>query len=324
MDADLPAGDLLLCLGVDQRLLVPLVSDLAPITIRGRWLSIRDTLLAAVSLGFGLLVAHLLDTLPVENRYLIIFLIGGTLGILDMVCFGFCKEVYKTPPQKLHLRSVLSGMKSQRAFLRLTVMWTAWCFTSNLCAPYLSRYSVNEMGLSFLQMMLFSTAASSFITILIMPRWGIALDRFGCRSVMLVAGIAASLTDGFYLFSTPGNIWPVLLRNFVGAMFWCGSNLAATSMQLSTSPDDARPSYIAVFACVTSLLGTALGTLAGGGLMEAMQTAPIDRTKALIGISMVLRFSVAALLVPRLENDRDGTPRQLMQSLAAGIVRKRR
>ena len=131
-------------------------------------------------------------------------------------------------------------------------MWTAWCFTANLCAPYLSRYSVNEMGLSFTQMMIFGTAAASIATMLAMSRWGKALDRFGCRSVMLVAAIATSLTDAFYLLSVPGSVLPVLLRNFAGALFWSGCNLSANSMQLSASPDDTRPSYIAVFACVTS------------------------------------------------------------------------
>lgn len=297
----------------------PWFSDLAPIGIRGRWLSIRDTVVAACNLGFGLLVAHLLDTLPPENRYVIIFLLGGTLGILDMVCFGFCEEKYSTPPRRLHIRAVIKEITRNKPFLRLIVMWTAWCFTANLCGPYLSRYSVNEMGLTFTQMMVFGTAAASVATILVMSRWGRALDRFGCRSVMLVSAVGASLTDAFYLFSTPGGVWPVMLRNFMGAMFWSGTNLSANSMQLSASPDESRPSYIAIFSCVTALAGTALGSLAGGTLLEAWNSAGwfsggFDRYKALILLSVILRFSVALLLVPPLKNDRDGTPAQLVQT----------
>ena len=299
---------------------LPWFSDLAPISIRGRWFSIRDMAVAACNLGFGLLVARLLDTLPLPDRYVIIFLLGGTLGILDMVCFGFCTEKYSAPPKKLHTGAVMKNILKNRPFCRLVLMWTAWCFTSNLAGPYLSRYSVNDMGLSFMQMTVFGTAAASIATVLIMSRWGKALNRFGCRSVMLVSTVATAFTDAFYLFSAPGAVWPVLLRNFLGALCWSGGNLAVNSMQLSASPDETRPSYIAVFACVTSLAGVALGTLVGGSLLEISESMnwfspDVDRFKVLIAAASALRLLVALVLVPPLENDRNGTPGQLLLAM---------
>ena len=180
---------------------LPWFSDLAPIQIRARWFSVRDTINSVVNLCVSILVARLLDTLPPYNRYIIIFLIGGTLGVLDMICFGFCKEQYNTPPQKLHLGGVIKDILKNKPFLRLVIMWTAWAFASNLCGPYLSRYSVNEMGLSFTQMMIFGSVASSVATVLVMTRWGKAMNQYGCRSVMLVAAVATSFTDAFYLLS---------------------------------------------------------------------------------------------------------------------------
>ncbi len=298
----------------------PWFSDLAPLRIRGRWFSFRDRVVAACSLGFGIFTAHLLDTLPPDRRYVIIFILGGALGMLDMISFGFCEEVYHSPPRKMNFRAVLKDVAGNRPFLHLVAMWTAWCFTANLCEPYLYRYSINEMGLTFTQMMLFGSAAAAVGTILSSGSWGRALDRYGCRSVMLVAAAAASLTNLFYLISSPGSIWPVLLRNLAGALVWSGSNLAANSMQLSASPDDTRPSYIAVFSCVTALAGMALGAMAGGALLEGMErmhwfAGGFDRYKALILLSCVLRLLSVLLLVPPLENDREGTPRELVLSL---------
>ena len=297
----------------------PWFSDLAPDLIRGRWLSTRDMIVAGCNLAFGILVARLLDTLPMDRRYVIIFLIGGIVGMLDMICFGFCEEKYTAQARKLKLGGMVREVLQNRPYLRLIIMWTAWCFTSNMCGPYLGRYSVNEMGLSFTQMMVFSTAAASVATVLVMGWWGRALNRYGCRSVMLVAGIAASVTDAFYLLSVPGSIWPVLLRNFFGAVFWSACNLAANNMQLSASPDETRPSYIAVFACITSLAGVTLGTLVGGSLLEwwegaGMFAGAFDRMKALVLLSVILRLAVALFLVPPLQNDREGTPGQLLAS----------
>ncbi len=297
----------------------PWFSDLAPSRIRARWLSTRDTVVAFANLAFGILIAHLLDTLPTDRRYVIIFLLGGTLGMLDMVCFGFCEERYAARPVRMHLGAAGRVLKN-RDFRRLVVMWTAWCFTANLCEPYLSRYSINEMGLTFTQMTVCSSAAASVMTIVMMRRWGRALDAFGSRSVMMVAALGAAGANALYLFSTPGAVWPVLLRNALGAAFWSGSNLAANSMQLSASPDDERPIYIAVYSCVTALVGMALGSLAGGALLEAWEAAgwfagAFDRYKALITLSTVLRYAAVLLLVPPLPNDRDGTPGALLRSV---------
>ena len=308
---------------------LPWFSDLAPIRMRGQWFSFRDMLAAVFNLGFGLLTAWLLDTLPVYNRYIIVFAAGGFLGMLDMLCFGFCTEQYSDAPRKLHIGEVLKAIRKNRAFCRLTVMWTAWCFTSNLCAPYLARYSVNEMGLSFMQMTAFGTAAAAVATVLVMPRWGRALNQYGCRNIMLASTLITSLTDLFYLFSVPGSIWPVLLRNFIGAACWSGCNLAANSMQLSSSPDEARPSYIAVFACVTSLAGVALGTLCGGAVLETWEGAGwfsggLDRVKALIILSAGLRLLVTFFLVTPLENDRDQTPAQMTAAVFRGVFRRKR
>ena len=307
----------------------PWFSDLAPLSIRGRWFSVRDTIIAACNLGFGILTARLMDTLSADVRYIVIFALGGFVGMVDMICFGFCKEVYSTPPRSIRIRSVFRDVFRNKPFFRLVVMWTAWCFTANLCEPYLNRYSMNVMGLNFTQMMVFGSAASAVATILVMRQWGKALDRFGCRSVMLVAATVTALTNGFYLFSSPGSVWPVFLRNFVGAAFWSGSNLAANNMQLSTSPDEMRPSYIAVFSCVTALVGTTLGTLTGGVLLESWEKAgwfagAFDRYKALILLAVILRLAAAVFLVPPMKNDREGTPAELIRSALHALTGWRR
>ena len=111
-------------------------------------------------------------------------------------------------------------------------------------------------------------------------------------------------------------------------MFWSGTNLSANSMQLSCSPDDTRPSYIAVFACITALAGTALGTMTGGALLEAWDqagwfTGGFDKYMALITLSVVTRLGITLLLVPPMENDRDGTPAQLVRAFVGCFRRFR-
>ncbi len=284
----------------------PWFSDLAPARIRGRWFSIRDMIVSACNIGFGFLVAYLLDTLEPSIRYVLIFLLGGTVGMLDMLCFAFCEERYSVPPQRLKLKEVIGGTFKDRPFMRLTIMWTAWCFTANMGGAYLGRYSTNEMGLSFMQLMVFGTMTASIATIAAMPVWGRALEKYRRRNVMLLACLGAALADAAYLFSTPGSIVPVLLRNFFGALFWSGANLTTNCLQLSCSPEDARPSYIAIFSCITALVGTTLGMLAGGALLESVENVPLpgglDKYKALFLLAMALRLMITLVFVPKIED----------------------
>lgn len=298
----------------------PWLSDLAPLSIRGRWLSIRESILAAANVVIGLVVAWVLDTLPVETRYVVIFTIGSAVGIIDMISFGFCEEVYSAPPQKQNLFSALGDVWKNKPFVKLTIMWTAWCFTSQLSGVYMNPYSMNEMGLSFMQIMLFATIASAIVSIFVMPQWGRMIDRFGCRNVMMVSSVVAAMTPLFYLFSSPGNIWPTLLHNTVGALFWCGANLTASNMQLSCSPDETRPTHVAAFSCITSLVGGTLGSLAGGALLEGWHSAgwfvgAIDRYQVLFILSVVLRAGLSLLLVPTLQKDSQYTPMDLVRHI---------
>lgn len=296
----------------------PWFSDLAPIRIRGRWLGVRDTLVSVASFLFGLLVAYMLDVLPEGSKYLVAFLVGGVLGAADMICFGFAREECSAPPPKMQLGKIFGDMLCNKPFIRLLVMWTVWCFTANLAGAYLTPYAMNTMGLNFMQMMVFGTMAASLATVIAVPRWGRALDQCGSRNVMLISCFGASLTQLSYLFSAPGSIWPTLLHNVIGALFWSGSNLAANGMQLSTSPDDSRPTYIAIFSAVTCILGTALGTMTGGALLEFFHasnlfTGSFDRYKALVLISVVLRFALSMLLVRSMTSDSDATLRDVVR-----------
>lgn len=296
----------------------PWFSDLAPIRIRGRWLGVRETLLAVASFVFGLVVAYLLDALPENSKYITVFLIGGVLGAADMICFGFVKEEWTVSTQRLHLGKLFGEMLHNKPFLKSLLLWTVWCFTANMSGSYLTPYSMNSMHLNFMQIMVFGTMAASLSTIAAVPRWGRALDQCGTRNVMLVSCFGASLTPLFYLLATPGSIWPTFLHNVVGALFWSGCNLAANGMQLSTSPDDSRPTYIAVFSCITSILGTALGTMFGGTLLETFHTHQLftgsfDRYKALILLSVVLRFILSMLIVRTMVNENNATPRDVIR-----------
>ena len=306
----------------------PWFSDLSPIGIRSRWLSVRDAIMQASSVIFGLISAFLLDNLPESSRYIIIFLIGGTCATMDLACFGFCKEVYNAPPQKMSFFGVFKEVFGNKRFRRFLITWTVWAFAINFGAVYMNPYNLNEIGLTYMQMMLFGTIAAALATIGMEPLWGRMIHRFGCKPVMRVCMFVEAVIPLVYLMSVKGSFIPMLLMNLIGAMFWCGNNLCANNMQLNYSPNETRASYIAVFACVTALAGTTLGSLAGGALLDHWKAAEtftgfFDRYKILFACSAGLRFMVWLFLMPRLEDDSTYSAKDVLKSFRPHVRRDR-
>ena len=306
----------------------PWFSDLSPINIRSRWLSIRDAIMQSASVLFGLVSAYLLDHLPEASRYIVIFLIGGTCGVLDLACFGFCKEVYNAPPQKMSFFGVFKEVFGNKRFRRFLITWTVWAFAVNFGAVYMNPYNLNEIGLSYMQMMIFGTIAAALATIGMEPLWGRMIHRFGCKAVMRVTMFVEAVIPLVYLIAVKGSFIPMMLMNLFGAMFWCGNNLSASNMQLNYSPDETRASYIAVFACVTALAGTTLGSLSGGALLDYWKAAGIftgffDRYKILFACSAALRFLVWLFLMPRLDADSNYTAKDILKSFRPHLRRAR-
>ncbi len=296
----------------------PWLADLVPIGIRGRWMGLRDGINAVVSVLAGLGSAWLLDNLGGYAGYTAVFVLAGIIGIADMLCFLPVNEVRKPKGTVTSLKTAFGKILRDRPFFMFMLFWTAWSFTANMSGNYLGRYALTEMGLSYTQFTLCSQIASAIVTVLVIRAWGRMLDRYGNKPVLWVACVVASLTQGFYLFSVHGSAAPTLLHNMIGSFFWSAAGLAATSLLLSSSPDEHRPSYVAIFSCVTSLLGSFLGALAGGALLEFIQATwggAVDRYKTLVAIAISLRFGVVMFFLPRLKNEKGVTVREMGRDL---------
>ena len=293
---------------------MPWMADVAPIHMRGRWMSIKDSISNVATALFGLVVGWLLDAMPNMVGYGIIFGISGIFGVIDMLTYIGVEDVRSAPPSQIKVTSVLKKLLGDKRFLWFMIFWTGWCFTANMSGMYYTRYSVNEMGLTYTQITIFATIVACVTTTVFMPFWGRQMDRYGYKPVMWVSALVGSLTPLIYLFSSPANVWPTFIYNFLGAMFWCASNLACTNMQLGYAPDVERASYVAIFSCVTSIAGGFLGVLSGGALLEMLDGMGFgaDRYLIMFALSSILRLVVVLLLLPKMENNREYTVRDML------------
>lgn len=302
----------------------PWMADLVPIGIRGRWMSLRDGIVAVCSVVIGLTSAWVLDHMGGFAGYTVVFVCASIFGVADMCCFIPVNEARRSQGTTTSIRAVAKKLIKDRPFFLFMLFWTVWCFTANMSGGYLGRYALGEMGLSYTQLTLYSQIASALITVLVIRFWGRLLDRYGTKPVMWVSCVVAALTQAFYLFSVYGSIVPTLLHNMVGAAFWCACNLAAMNLLLSASPDEHRASYVAIFSCVTSLIGNFLGAITGGALLELIQHvwAGVDRYKILIAFAVALRIGVVLVFLPKLHNETGVSVREMGRDLLGRAGRK--
>lgn len=201
----------------------PWLADLVPLRIRGRWISLRDGIIAAANVLVGLVTAFLLDNIPRLPRLRGGVRAGRRARRAGHVLLPLCGRGLHPSAHAHQAVQVQPQIFQDKPFFRFMLFWTAWSFTANLSSPFLGRYALS-MGLSYMQLTLCGQIASALTTVSVVWLWGRLLDQYGSKPVLWVSCLLAALTPAFYLFSTPNNIWPTLLYNVIGAFFWSAAN----------------------------------------------------------------------------------------------------
>ena len=297
-----------------------LMASVVPIDIRGRYITTRQRVSTASSLVAGLGIAFVLDHAPGFMGYTIVFAVGGVCGLIDILMYAPYK--FDKIPKAVEGSSFSKGLKAcfttakSRNWL---LFWVFWSFTVNLSAPFFGKYAIDKLSLSYISIILAGQIVANSLTLLVVSRWGVFLDRYGGTATMMISATMSTIFIGVWLFAVPGSIWPLFLFNFFGGFFWCANEACMVNMQFSHTPENGRPIAIAVYAVLTSV-ATAAAFICGGALLEAlaplMENAgrvfagtPFDHYKLVFSGTMVLRLIVIAVFLPRVWNEKGLTLR---------------
>jgi len=274
-----------------------------------------------MALVAGMCIAFMLDYIPGFLGYTLVFAIGGVAGLVDILLY--VRVDFSSIPAKSEGFSLLRGIKdcfTSSKTRNYLIFWTFWSFVVNLKAPFINRYAIDVLELSFVSIIIFGSIVAQLITLFVVSRWGVFLDRYGSIPVLTVATIISSLGVTVWLFATPGNVVPVIAFNIVGGFFWCALDACSINMQITHTPTEGRPTTLAIFAVLTSG-ATAVALLAGGALLEffspIMERAdltfagtPFDHFKLLFSIAILLRLCGSIFLLPKVWNEKEMSVRE--------------
>ncbi|GAB6089926.1 MFS transporter [Spirochaeta dissipatitropha] len=309
------------------------MADLIPADRRAAFFGKRSAISQLVNISFFFSATLVLD-LYAEQVFIvygILFAVGGSAGVLDILLHAFIPEPQPKP------RNNADGNMSWREFFlpvrdrnfrRFCLILGMYLFSLNLAAPFLAPYTTDPAGGGAPNVWLGITFVISQLTwVMMVPFWGMLMDRMGKRPVVIIGGLFILSWTG-YLFLAPSNyviVLPLIALSggLLAPAFWEG----ISQFMLDLSPDEHRTSYSAWYWTAFGVSG-ALSPLLGGVFYDFLASHPLQfgalqaspfQTVVVLAILMVL-FSLSHM--GRIASPRDKSVRAVMSTiLNPGVFR---
>lgn len=306
-----------------------LFNDVIPMRIRGRYLATRSKVSTIVGMVMGVITGILLDALPVYTNYMVVFMIAAVFGLFDIICYLTCKFPEMAPsPSPPKLWPMMKAVLTDKKYMRMVLSLTCWFFSVQLCAPFLTRYAFKVMGMTNTEVILSGQIMYNVLLILVVSRWGRAMDEYGNKPVFVMSTLLTSFMPLFWTRMGPGMLPLVALSNAYSGATYCAVDLSSQNLFMSQAPEKNRSMYFAVYFMFTQLFGLFLGSTVGGFMLDnvlgfvdnmniMLAGVAFTRYNALFVLSSILRLLTVILLLTQMKVD---SPRHTIE-LAQAMVR---
>ncbi len=282
------------------------ISDLVPLSRRGRFLGGRSSLATVVTIGVSLGAAAMLDMLHgwVLWGFIGMFALAFGARLTSFFLFSRMSEppARVTPKNRPGLIPFVKGMpRSNLGAFTLYVL--VLNFGAAMLGPFYTAYILEELGLSYLTYFGIS-AAANLATIISFRFWGPLADRYGNLRVLRFSAPGVSLLP-LLLMLSPSPVW-ILFVQVVGSISWAGFNLLSMNFVYESSDDTNRTSNIGYYKALVSLAVFCASTISGL-IFTFLPQIFAYKALTLFLISGLLRVSASVFLLPRVKEIRPQT-----------------
>jgi Na+/melibiose symporter-like transporter len=314
--------------------------DIIPEKIRGTFFLRRSSVAQFVTVVWFFLASLAIDLFP-ENRmaliYTIVIGLGALSGVIDILLYINIPE-----PVKAHIASNTAGSPGSTSgmiafkdfleplgngnFVRYSVSIGAAIFAMNLIGPFQAPWITAKDGigapLTWLGIM---TVISQLAWVVVAPFWGVVMDRFGRKYVVLI-GLLTTAGWILYLFVTPVNyVYLLPMIALIGGVFGPAFHEGAGQLMLSLAPEKNRVAYIAWYGTIASIV-SAISPVLGGKLKDYLAdsrfylgTLELRGFHIVQAISIVLIF-LAGILISRTKEGREKPLAEIISQFAGGAI----
>jgi MFS family permease len=172
-------------------------------------------------------------------------------------------------------------------------------FAVFISGPFFTPYMLKDLQLDYLTFTLVN-ASSIIVKVLSLPVWGKAVDRFGARRVMSLAGYLMPFVPVLWLFSRDV-IWLIAIQIYSG-FIWGGFEIATVSFIFDITTPQKRATGVAYYNMVNGL-ALISGALLGSFIVR-FNTVFSSPYLLVFLLSGLLRLIASFLFLPRLSEVR--------------------
>jgi len=315
-----------------------LAADLVPINIRGSYFAVRSRIATMFGVAGGILTAWFLDTFAGFNSYAFVFALSAIAGTLDIFCFFGVKfpPLTESPEHGEKFTHMMAKVIKNKKYMKFIIFMTLWQFSINLSGPFYLVYLRNVVILSNTLITVLVQILPSVYSIIIVRKWGRAIDSHGNKTVMQVANGILCFAPFLWIFISNNQIAVVFLI-ITGLMQGCllsGFEIGSNNIMLGHAPKVNRSMYIAVYFMSTSMIGVGLANATGGWLLDNVFSVFERMNIILLGVKMtrynyifamtaILRCVMIFIALPRLIKEENNTPvRELIRSVFVNVKNK--
>ena len=300
------------------------MADVVPDRLRGKYFSRRRQWGLASAIPAAVLIGWLLDhraitfdPMTTMRWCAIVFMCSAVFGIVDIFLFQYIPDVPKAPQRGSGLLKALREPLRNRQFLWFAGFVGTLTFAVGFMQQFVTLYLLERVGVGSGGTQAIVLVVPMAAQLLMLPVWGLAVDRMGKKPVLAVAGLGLVPVALGWCLLGPSNLWLAFLLGAAHTVLWTGVEIANFNLMLEMSAsanaaDGAAKgacggsAYVAVNAVIVNVAGC-LGGLVAGVIAQSLKDwswAPVAGMKpfsyydALFALSGVLRLAAVVAFLP--------------------------
>lgn len=273
-----------------------LMADLISSEKRGRYFGWRNQVLGIITVAFSFIagfVLHLAKPIELLWGFAAIF---GLAFIFRMLSLHFLRRMYEPPLDHDgdDGGSILDFIYRLREnnFGRFVLFVALMNFSVMLSGPFFPVLMLRDLHFGYMLYTIVTVTATLTIYLSI-KRWGEHADRVGNLKVMMLTSRFIVFVPVFWVFYREP--WFLMLAQVFSGFFWAGFTIACFNFINDCTTPEQRTRSIAYYTALTGV-GTCLGALAGGYLLNFLPAIFGYKILSLFILSSALRLLVAFVL----------------------------
>ncbi len=273
-----------------------LAADVVSEKLRGTYFSRRLFVIGILSMLAFLSGGFILDLFPKESQagFVIVFTTGIILGLLAT---GIMAKVREPKARSHDLHSFKDFTREWHGDFGWFLLFSCvFNFAYMLSSPFFTAYMLNDLKMSY-SLFVIANALSFIAKVFSQSAFGPMTDRDGDKPVAMICVFGTGLIPLVFLFLHTGNLWLLIPAQILSGIVWAGVELTTFNLLLDVSDKNDRPFQIAEYNVITSI-PMVIAPIAGGFLADRASLFGLAGIPLVFGVSMVLRFLSAGLLIP--------------------------